>query len=288
MGAAELKALSSVSSAFAWSLEAAYLRSEQTRLRGEFERARSELARAKGLEALGRSTSEIIHELRNLLTVVVGESDLLALESLSDTARSSISNIACAARDGCNVIARLQSTVRGLPANETESIDLHGLLTEVLLVSRVRIASAKSSAGISVALNGMAGQMVVGVASELREVFSNLVANAIDAMPNGGALSVTVSKADGQVMVSVSDTGHGMSEDIRARVMEPFFTTKGSRGNGLGLAIVQGILTKHGGTIEVQSELGVGSTFVVRLPQARADLGTAGWLENTVVDSSRG
>jgi signal transduction histidine kinase len=216
-----------------------------------------------------------------LLTVVVGEADLLAGEPLSEAGRSSVVNIATASRDGCNVISRLQSTVRGLPMDEVESLDLHAILTEVLLVSRVRIAANNDTGPIRVTLMGTPGHYVRGVASELREVFSNLVTNAIDAMPNGGALAVSIERDTELAVVSLRDTGSGMTEEVKARALEPFFSTKGSRGNGLGLAIVQGVLTKHGGSLSIDSVVGAGSTFRVKLPVVAAAVGSTRWLENT-------
>lgn len=276
----DLKRLSEAGDDFGWALEAAYLRQEYRRLRGEYEQARADLARARGLEALGRSTSEIIHELRNLLTVVVGEADLLAGEPLTEAGRTSVVNIATASKDGCNVISRLQSTVRGLPMDEVESLDLHAVLTEVLLVSRVRIAANNDSGPIRVTLTGTPGHYVRGVASELREVFSNLVTNAIDAMPSGGSLAVSMERNTESSVVSMRDTGIGMTEEVKARALEPFFSTKGSRGNGLGLAIVQGILNKHGGSLSIDSVVGAGSTFRVALPIVAAAVGSTRWLEN--------
>jgi CheY-like chemotaxis protein len=107
---------------------------------------------------------------------------------------------------------------------------------------------------------------VAGRPEELREVLTNLVTNAVDAMPEGGRCRVRLGAESDWAMVAVQDTGVGMAEEMRRRVFEPFFTPKGPRGTGLGLAVSWGIVTRHGGTIEVESTPGEGSTFVVRLP----------------------
>jgi len=105
-------------------------------------------------------------------------------------------------------------------------------------------------------------------ASQLLQVLVNLVVNAIQAMPHGGKLTITTSAEDARVRLSVEDTGTGMSDDVRRRVFIPFFTTKDVHdGTGLGLAVVDGIVAGHGGTIEVESKVGVGTTFTVALPR---------------------
>jgi CheY-like chemotaxis protein len=111
---------------------------------------------------------------------------------------------------------------------------------------------------------------VCGDLTELRQVVTNLVFNAIDAMPQGGTLTVGTQVTPTQVCLMVRDTGCGISEGVRHRLFEPFFTTKGERGNGLGLSVVYGIVRRHGGEITVESEVGRGSTFTVHLPAASA------------------
>lgn len=104
--------------------------------------------------------------------------------------------------------------------------------------------------------------------SELREALINIVLNALDAMPEGGQLSLRTAVDGDQVVVTAGDSGVGMSEDVRQRIFDPFFTTKGERGTGLGLSVVYGIVTRHGGEIDVQSQLGHGATFTLRFPAA--------------------
>jgi two-component system sensor kinase FixL len=108
---------------------------------------------------------------------------------------------------------------------------------------------------------------VLGDARQLQIVFSNLLRNARDAMPQGGSLSMTARHDGDQVVVSVSDTGVGISRENLDRILEPLYSTK-ARGIGLGLAITRSIINKHGGKLEVQSEVGTGTTFTVRLPAA--------------------
>ena len=105
----------------------------------------------------------------------------------------------------------------------------------------------------------------------LREALINLVLNAVDAMPKGGVICLSAECAAETVTLRIGDTGAGMSDDVRKRCFEPFFTTKGKRGSGMGLAMVYGIVTRHGGQITVESEKDKGTTFAIRLPLAHRE-----------------
>jgi CheY-like chemotaxis protein/anti-sigma regulatory factor (Ser/Thr protein kinase) len=112
--------------------------------------------------------------------------------------------------------------------------------------------------------------VIMADAGELREVLVNMIFNAVDAMPEGGTLTLSTRMAEGMVEVSVADTGVGMSEEVRSRIFDPFFTTKGKAGMGLGLSVSYGIISRHEGTVLVESEVGRGTTFRLRFPVATA------------------
>jgi CheY-like chemotaxis protein len=107
---------------------------------------------------------------------------------------------------------------------------------------------------------------IAGKATELREVLLNVIFNAMDAMPEGGSITIRTAQEDSWVVLSISDTGVGMTKEVQRKIFDPFFTTKGSQGSGLGLSTSLGIVAKHGGTVEVDSTLENGSTFRIRLP----------------------
>jgi CheY-like chemotaxis protein len=111
---------------------------------------------------------------------------------------------------------------------------------------------------------------VDGQSAELREALTNLILNAVDALPRGGEIRVATREGAGRVEVSVADTGIGMPDSVRRRIFEPFFSTKGPSGTGLGLAMVYGIVSRHAGEILVDSAPGLGSTFTIRLPVGRS------------------
>jgi signal transduction histidine kinase len=109
---------------------------------------------------------------------------------------------------------------------------------------------------------------IAGRAAELREVLTNLLLNAVEAMPQGGQLTLRSWTAGGEVCVAVSDTGVGMTPEVQRRLFDPFFTTKGARGTGLGLSVSQALIKGHHGTLTAESEPGRGTTFVICLPAA--------------------
>src|SRR5262249_37904460 len=111
---------------------------------------------------------------------------------------------------------------------------------------------------------------VPGIESELREALTNLIFNAVDALPRGGQLRLSTAATADQILLRVADTGIGMDEDTRRKCLEPFFTTKGERGTGLGLAMVYGALQRHGADIRIDSQPGTGTTFTLSFPRWQA------------------
>jgi CheY-like chemotaxis protein len=116
----------------------------------------------------------------------------------------------------------------------------------------------------------------MGNPSELREVLTNIIFNAVDAMPEGGKLTIaTQPQAEGWVEVRIADTGIGMTEEVKKRIFDPFFTTKGVTNSGLGMSVSYGIIKRHGGEILIESELGKGTTFIIHLPTGYGEEETA-------------
>jgi signal transduction histidine kinase len=114
-----------------------------------------------------------------------------------------------------------------------------------------------------------------GSASELKEVFVNIILNALDAMPQGGRLRIATETKGAFATVSLTDNGIGMANEVQGHIFEPFFTTKGASGTGLGLAVSYSIIERHGGRIEARSSPGRGTTFVISLPAARSEYGNS-------------
>ncbi|HEX2986974.1 MAG TPA: ATP-binding protein [Chloroflexota bacterium] len=231
---------------------------------------RDELARSERLMVQGELASGVAHDINNILGLISARTDLLKLQGLPPQAAASAEAISQAVDDGITVVRRMTQFTRRQRKQEVVPLDVNKLVDDVMEMTRPRWQSASSLNKVSVRFTPGPISTVLGVPSELREVMVNLVMNAVDAMPSGGWIRIDVEQADGHAYISVADTGCGMSEEVREHIFDPFFTTKGESGSGLGLWVSHGIVVRHGGDIEVHSEVGKGSRFRVRLPLARA------------------
>ena len=239
----------------------------------ELEASQQLVVQAERLSALGEMAAGVAHDFNNLLAVVVGRAELLLRAGQAPAVSRDIQIIRQAAWDGAHTVRRIQEFTRTRQTRPAGRVDISELLRDVVELTRGRWKDEAQSLGVSyeVRVEGESPQAINGIAAELREVFMNLLINALDAMPDGGQFVFHVSTDGEMVKVAAADTGCGMSEETRRRVLEPFFTTKGARGNGLGLAVSFGIVKRHEGTIEIESRLGSGSTFIVRLPVGKEE-----------------
>lgn len=274
------------------------LAAHQARLHEQLEHAYNELRQTQQavmqqdrLRALGQMASGIAHDINNALSPVLGFAQMM-LEfepNMSATAKKKLNYIKMAAEDIAHIVARLREFYRRREDREPlHLIQLNRLAQQVLDLTRPRWRDMPQNNGIVVeAQMELAPDLpeVLGIESELREALTNLILNAADAMPAGGKLTICTRSADfgstrdlrpGWVTLEVSDTGIGMDEETRRRCLEPFFSTKGKRGTGMGLAMVYGVMERHEGKIEVQSEPGKGTTVRLSLPLGRAQLTEGG------------
>jgi CheY-like chemotaxis protein len=147
-------------------------------------------------------------------------------------------------------------------------LEVRSLLHDAIEITRTRWENEARLRGLDydVRLEAEPGIHTFGSASELREVFVNLIVNAVDAMPTGGDLSITCVREGANLRLRFADTGAGMPEDVREKIFDPFFTTKGAHGTGLGLSVSYSIIERHEGSISVSSEPGGGTVFTIDLP----------------------
>jgi signal transduction histidine kinase/CheY-like chemotaxis protein len=238
----------------------------------EQKQERDRAARADKLRALGQLASGVAHDFNNSLAAILGRAQLILRRVKDEELIRSLGIIVTAAEDAAATVRRIQTFARKSVAAELELLDVGGLLGDAIEITRTRWQNEARAEGsnVEVTLNAEPDLFTLGNASELREVFVNLIVNAVDAMPQGGSLKICCNRNGNRLRLRFADTGAGMKEEVRERVFEPFYTTKGVHGTGLGLAVSYGIIERHQGLISVESKLGRGTTFYIDLPHAEA------------------
>ncbi len=239
--------------------------------------AQDRVVKQERLRALGMMAGGIAHDFNNALTMVLGYGELLlpyVQQNASPKELNYLRNMVSAAQDATHVVSRLREFYR--PASGTDirmAVDVRSVIEQAVSVTAPKWSSKSLADGVQIQMNIEVDPVptVSGNAAELREVLTNLIFNAVDAMPSGGAITVSAEVLEAGVQISVRDTGIGMNEEERERCLEPFFTTKGDWGTGLGLSVVYGIIQRHEGRIEVVSEKGSGTAFSFWLPEGGSD-----------------
>jgi signal transduction histidine kinase/ActR/RegA family two-component response regulator len=249
----------------------------------ELEKALSELKatqqqviQQERLSALGQMAAGIAHDFNNTLMPILGFADvLLQNERMLDDkaeARQCLEMLRTSAKDAASVVSRLREFYRPADSNEEfPVVDLAKLVQQAIALTQPKWRGLTQARGITVRVETIfkGYPIVAGDESALREVLTNLLFNAVDAMPEGGSILLETAIENERAVLRVRDTGTGMTETVRRRCLEPFFSTKGDRGTGLGLSMVYGIVERHRGQLEIESAVGKGTTFIIRLPVAQ-------------------
>jgi PAS domain S-box-containing protein len=234
---------------------------------------RERAVQADKLRALGQLAWGVAHDFNNALAAILGRAQLLRRSAEGDERlKHGLDIILTAAEDAAATVRRIRSFARQLPGEGHTEVLVLELLRDAVEITRTRWENDARAGGLryEVTVEGDEALHARGNASELREVFVNLVVNAIDAMPAGGRLRIDCRRRGERLRLLFADTGTGMAEEVRARIFEPFFTTKGVHGTGLGLFVSYGIVERHGGHISATSQPGRGTTFTIDLPHAAA------------------
>lgn len=224
------------------------------------------------LQALGLMASGVAHDFNNSLNLVLGFTEYVLQELQSSGDRPELVGpleiAMTAALDGAKIVSRLFEFHRPVAAETSESVDVNLLVEQAVRVTQPKWRKRAIAGSRPISIKTQLGELAQtsGDSAELREVLTNLIFNAVDAMPGGGTITLQTSATKEGILLQVSDTGMGMTEETRERCFEPFFTTKGEAGTGLGLAVVYGIIERHHGKLEVESEAGKGTTFKILLP----------------------
>jgi signal transduction histidine kinase len=229
----------------------------------EAERKRREQAiQDKKMAALGQLASGVAHNFNNALTIIKGRVQILQRMELPGLANKSLDLINETVDDSASMIRRIRDFGRPRTAEDFIRLDIAQIISSAVEMARPRCAGQ----AIDVLWRTEAPIWVSGDPGELKEVFVNLLYNAVDAIGEAGVIAVS-SEIKGQTLeLSFSDTGPGMTDEVRSHLFEPFFTTKGEKGTGLGLATCYSIVNAHSGIIEAESALGEGTTFKITMP----------------------
>ena len=240
----------------------------------ELRATQQQIIQQERLRALGQLASGIAHDFNNNLTPILGFTDVLldSPESLDDkeSVRYYLTLINTAAKDASHVVSRLREFYRRRDEEEEimMSVNINQLVKQTIELTQPKWKDQAQANSITIDIEADLQEvpLISGNEEELREVLTNLILNAVDAMPKNGTITLRTRFEGKQVVLEVSDTGVGMTEEVKQRCFEPFFSTKQERGTGLGLAMVYGIINRGKGTIEILSEPGRGTTFIINLP----------------------
>jgi len=239
----------------------------------EMERAlrdtQEQLLQSEKLAAMGRLTSQIAHELNNPLYGIMNTLELLKTEISPENRRRKILEMALSETVRLSDLLRKMLSFSKPDQEERHPVDINSVLDEILLLHEKQLKEND----INIKYRLVEGlRLVKASKNQLRQVFLNMVANARDAMANGGTLNVTTGPDGDKVVIDITDTGTGIREEHIDKIFDSFFTTKGEvKGVGLGLSVCYGFIKDHGGDIEVKSQEGVGTTFTITLPVHNAD-----------------
>ena len=264
---------------------------ELAMLNQELQRAQERLVHAAKLAALGELSAGVAHHLNNVLGVILGNVQLAQRQELDPGLRGKLQNCELAAMDGAKTVERIRALAKPEQCPLLGSVNLNSVVREIVRLTKPKWKDEPRLSGVEVRLVMDLGELpaIQGNATDLREVVANVVLNAVQAMPGGGAITIRTS-VDGEFAVlSVADTGLGMSAETKSRIFDPFYTTRGAEGTGLGMSIADAVVSKHGGEIRIDSELGRGSEIIIRLPlNDVAAMETDNVVKSRFLDQSRG
>ncbi|MGD1075461.1 MAG: response regulator [Thermodesulfovibrionales bacterium] len=234
--------------------------------------SQAQLVASERLNALGEMAAGVAHDFNNILCGVLGRAQLLLQRvdrgtNDSETLKANLKIVEHCALQGAETVRRIQSFTcirRDVPS---ESVDLNEVVRDAVQITRHKWKNEREACGASITIQMDLREVspAQGISRELVQAVSNLIFNAVEAMPGGGTLKLSTAQEENAVRLEVADSGTGIDEDVQNRIFEPFFTTK-DKGNGLGLSVVYGIVAGHGGEISFSSKAGGGTTFSVKLP----------------------
>ena len=237
---------------------------ERLEMERALRRTQEQLLQSEKLAAMGRLTSQVAHELNNPLYGIMNTLELLKTEISPQSKRRKVLEMALSETVRLSEMLRKMLSFSKPDHQEKQAVDLNMALDEILLLHEKQLQENN----IKIKTSFTEGLPEINASKDqLRQVFLNLVANARDAMPDGGTLSVTTAADDENVRIEIADTGSGIEEEHLKKIFDSFFTTKDSvKGVGLGLSVCYGFIKDHGGDIDVKSKVDSGTTFTITFP----------------------
>lgn len=231
--------------------------------------AQEQMVQIERLRALGEMAGGVAHDFNNMLGAILGRVQLLQLQTDDKRLLAGLQQIEQLTQEGARTVTRIQEFTRVRTDSSFAPLDLRQVVQEAIEITKPRWRDQAQQEGKLINIETEFAQIppVSGNATELVDVVTNMISNAVDAMPNGGCLRFRLSSNNqNQVVLKVADNGQGMSPEIQHKIFFPFFTTKGVKSTGLGLSVVYGTISRHKGTITVESREGQGTTFTITLP----------------------
>jgi signal transduction histidine kinase len=242
-----------------------YLIQDQKR----FSVMQNRLIQNEKLRAMGEMAAGITHDINNILTPILGFVELLKDKIIDKQSLKLLSVIELCAFDGINITKRVRRlTKKHNDNNDFEIFNIDSVISDAIDLTRSKWLTESIFKGIKINIikSLKSNASIKGNITEIREVFINIITNAIDAMPKGGTIEAITKNKSNSVIIEIKDNGMGMNKEIQKRIIEPFFTTKGNNGSGLGLSISYNIISSHKGAIKIESKENVGTSFIIKLP----------------------
>jgi signal transduction histidine kinase/ActR/RegA family two-component response regulator len=233
--------------------------------------AQSQLIDSQKMRALGDLARGMAHDFNNILAIVAGRAELSLNWTQEVKVSKSLLQILNAVSEGQKTVHRIQEFYHTRSKGSWVKMDINHLVQEVVEVTRPRWEDEARTKGIKIKVEMGLSEVksVLGNPPEVFDALTNIMLNAVEAMPQGGKIILKTESNDDSVVITVRDTGVSMTDEVRSRLFDPFFTTKTTRNAGLGLSVVYGVISRHKGRIEVESKEGLGTTFIIKLPASK-------------------
>ena len=265
----ECQFLQSLADHFAIALGNAQIYEELASAYQDLRDNQQQIIQTERLRALGQMASGIAHDFNNHLTGVLGFLEIVLDRSeLSPQTREYLQMARESSLAAAGVVTLLRNFYRKRPETALEDIDLNELVKKTISLTRPRWLDMPQQAGVDVQVNARLQDVgpIQGQAAELQTALTNLLFNAVDALPKGGEITISTYRADDQIVLEIHDTGTGMTDEVREHCLDPFYTTKGVQGTGLGLSMVHGTVQRHQGQLTIESAAEIGTTIRLWFP----------------------